>query len=115
MSSRGMDRSDDMRRYATERALQARRVRKSMHADLAEGRVTLEEVFASSNEDVLADRVSRAVSFVPKMGHARTARAMKEAGVMEGRRIKGLQVAFRQRDELLEIVDRMTGGKATGR
>lgn len=112
MSTEGMDRTDEMRRYATERALQARRVRASVHADLAEGRTTLEEVLLSQNKDVQADRVARAVSFVPSMGRFRTARALEEAGIPDNRRVRGLGPS--KRAELLKAVDRMTGGKATG-
>lgn len=98
--------TDEERAAALEKAAKARKERAEIREQLKDGKLSLSDVLARSDEPVIERmRVSALIESLPGYGKAKTAKLMEELEISESRRIKGL--GTRQREALLERL----GGK----
>lgn len=95
--------TEAQRRAALAKAAEARRVRAEMKELLRTGSLTLGEVFTrAEDENIVANtKVFAVLISMPGFGKIKAKRLMKELGIAENRRIRGL--GDRQRAKLLEI------------
>ncbi len=72
-----------------------------MRSQLKKGIITLQDVLDAADDEVVARmRVVYLLESLPQVGKVTSAKLMKEIGINENRRVKGL--GKRQRSELLE-------------
>tara|TARA_Y100000768_G_scaffold313177_1_gene247903 strand:+ start:499 stop:813 length:315 start_codon:yes stop_codon:yes gene_type:complete len=84
--------TDEQRRAALEKAAEARRVRAELKALIKMGSLTISEVLekSDSNEIVSRTKVLAVLESMPKIGKVKARRIMKEIGIAESRRLRGL-------------------------
>ncbi|WP_406066238.1 integration host factor, actinobacterial type [Streptomyces sp. NBC_01077] len=90
------------RAEASRRAVALRRERAGVLRDLEQGRTSLEAMLERRDDVAGPIRVRRLLEALPGIGPVRSARLMREAGISERRRIKG--VGPRQRERLLALL-----------
>lgn len=89
------------KRKALEKAQQMRSQRAAIREDLKAGRVTLRDVLANSDDEVVGRmRVAYLLQSLPQVGKVTSRKIMDEIGIHENRRVQGL--GKRQIDALLE-------------
>ncbi|MBE3575319.1 MAG: integration host factor [Firmicutes bacterium] len=99
MPSSGL--TPEIRRHGLEKAKEARHRRAVLRRQLKEGRLTLQEILASTEDDAIGQmRVRYLLQSLPHLGPVTAQRVMTEIGIDENRRVKGL--GKRQRQALLE-------------
>lgn len=91
----------EQRAAALEIASRARAVRKEPKEKLATGEIALAEVVESKDEAIRRMRVIDLIRAMPGYGPAKAATTMKECGIAESRRIRGLGKL--QKEKLLNI------------
>jgi hypothetical protein len=93
--------SPEQRAAALEKAAQARRVRAEVREALRTGQMSLTDVLARSEEDMIAGmKVKALLTALPGLGKVKSYRLMERLGIAENRRVRGLGV--QQRKALLE-------------
>ena len=93
--------TDEQRQAALEKAKAARIKRAEIREDLKSGKVTLQDVLAQKDDEVVGRmKVSTLIETLPGYGKAKAAKIMAELKIAESRRLKGL--GERQEDALLE-------------
>ena len=92
----------EQRAAALEKAAQARRIRAELKELLKSGSVSLERLFERADEDELIAgmKVYSLIASLPGVGKVKAGRTMKEIGIADNRRIRGL--SDRQRQALLD-------------
>lgn len=92
----------EQRQAALEKAAAARRLRAEMKELLKMGSLTLPRLFERADEDELIAgmKVYSLVASMPGVGKVKAGRIMKEIGIADNRRIRGL--SDRQRQALLD-------------
>jgi hypothetical protein len=93
--------TDEQRAAALARAGEARRVRAEIKQLLKTGTLTIEEVFARSDEDdlVAGIKVGSVVVSMPHMGKIKAIRLLEDLEIDGGKRLRAL--GPRQREKLL--------------
>ena len=93
--------TDEQRQAALEKAKAARIKRAEIREDLKSGKVTLQDVLAQKDDEVVGRmKVSTLIETLPGYGKAKAAKIMAELKIAESRRLKGL--GERQEAALLE-------------
>ena len=94
--------SPEQRQAALEKAAAARRLRAELKELLKTGSLTLPRLLqrADDEELVAGMKVYSLVSSLPRVGRVKAGRIMKEIGIADNRRIRGL--SDRQRSALLD-------------
>ncbi len=94
--------SPEQRQAALEKAAAARRLRAELKELLKTGSLTLPRLLqrADDEELVAGMKVYSLVSSLPRVGKVKAGRIMKEIGIADNRRIRGL--SDRQRSALLD-------------
>ena len=84
--------TDEQRRAALEKAAEARRVRAELKALIKMGSLTISEVLDKSdtNEIISRTKVLAVLESMPKIGKVKARRIMKDIGIAESRRLRGL-------------------------
>ena len=84
--------TDEQRRAALEKAAEARRVRAELKSLIKMGSLTISEVLekSDSNEIVSRTKVLAVLESLPQIGNVKARRIMKEIGIAESRRLRGL-------------------------
>lgn len=86
---------------ALKKAQEMRSKRAELRYKLKKGIITLQDVLDSADDEVVARmRVAYLLQSLPQVGKVTSAKLMKEIGINENRRVRGL--GTRQRSELLE-------------
>ncbi|HHY15811.1 MAG TPA: integration host factor [Firmicutes bacterium] len=86
---------------ALKKAQMMRSKRAELRSQLKKGIITLQDVLDAADDEVVARmRVVYLLESLPQVGKVTSAKLMKEIGINENRRAKGL--GKRQRSELLE-------------
>ncbi len=86
---------------ALKKAQEMRSKRAELRSQLKKGIITLQDVLDAADDEVVARmRVVYLLESLPQVGKVTSAKLMKEIGINENRRVKGL--GKRQRSELLE-------------
>ncbi len=86
---------------ALKKAQMMRSKRAELRSQLKKGIITLQDVLDAADDEVVARmRVVYLLESLPQVGKVTSAKLMKEIGINENRRVKGL--GKRQRSELLE-------------
>ncbi len=95
------ERSPEQRKESLELAMVARRRRAELRRDMKAGKLTL----ANALEDDRAQRlhVRQLLMSLPGIGSARAATIMRDAGIGDGRRVRGL--GPRQRENILRMTN----------
>ncbi|HEY8497187.1 MAG TPA: integration host factor, actinobacterial type [Limnochordales bacterium] len=89
------------KRRALAKAQEMRSRRAQLRQDLKRGAVSLREVLARQDDEVVKKmRVAYLLQSLPHVGKVTTARVMQEIGIDANRRVQGL--GSRQREALLE-------------
>ena len=91
--------TDEQRKAAAQKAIENRKKRTALKADLKDGKVAIAEVLGSEEEYVRKMRVSEFLGALPGLGKVRVAQLMNEIGIVESRRVGGL--GQKQREALL--------------
>ena len=93
--------TDAQRRAALEKAAEARRVRAELKALIKMGSRTITDVLdlADTNEIVSRTKVLAVLESMPKIGKVKARKIMREIGIAESRRLRGL--GDQQRAELI--------------
>ncbi|MFT7597254.1 MAG: hypothetical protein ACI8TP_000172 [Acidimicrobiales bacterium] len=94
--------TDEQRRAALEKAAVARRVRAEVKARLKMGTVTLPELLAQADADVMIAKIKvlAVLESLPGIGKVTARRKMEELSIAESRRLSGL--GPQQREKLLK-------------
>ena len=93
--------TDEQRQAALEKAKAARIKRAEIREDLKSGKVTLQDVLAQKDDEVVGRmKVSTLIETLPGYSKAKAAKIMAELKIAESRRLKGL--GERQEAALLE-------------
>ena len=93
--------TDEQRQAALEKDKAARIKRAEIREDLKSGKVTLQDVLAQKDDEVVGRmKVSTLIETLPGYGKAKAAKIMAELKIAESRRLKGL--GERQEAALLE-------------
>jgi hypothetical protein len=93
--------SKEDRIAALEKAKLARAKRAEVRENLKSGKLNLEQVIAMKDDEVVGRmKVSTLIETLPGYGKAKAEKVMKELGIAESRRLRGL--GERQREALLE-------------
>jgi hypothetical protein len=94
--------SDEQRQAALEKAKEARRARAELKERLKMGSITLTELLdqAADDEVVAKMKVIAVLESLPGVGKVKADRTMKEIGISESRRVRGL--GAQQREALLK-------------
>ncbi len=93
--------SKEDRIAALEKAKVARAKRAEVRENLKSGKLNLEQVIAMKDDEVVGRmKVSTLIETLPGYGKAKAEKVMKELGIAESRRLRGL--GDRQREALLE-------------
>ena len=84
--------TDAQRRAALEKAAEARRVRAALKALIKMGSRTITDVLdmADTNEIVSRTKVLAVLESMPKIGKVKARKIMREIGIAESRRLRGL-------------------------
>jgi hypothetical protein len=92
----------DQRRAALEKAARARRVRADVKEQLKAERLTLDDLFErAESDDILGKlKVVSMLESMPNTGKVKARRLMRDLGISESRRLRGL--GPNQRKKLLE-------------
>src|SRR5690554_4855082 len=86
---------------ALKKAQEMRSKRAEIRAQLKKGTLTLQEVLASADDEVISRmRVTYLLQSLHQIGKVTSEKIMKEIGINENRRVQGL--GTRQRDQLLK-------------
>lgn len=86
---------------ALKKAQEMRSKRAEVRSKLKKGSLTLQEVLASGDDEVISRmRVTYLLQSLPQVGKVTSEKIMKEIGINENRRIQGL--GTRQKDQLLK-------------
>ena len=93
--------ASEQRAAALEKEMQSRTIRKEAKEELAAGEIALSDALESEDEAVLRMRAIDLIQAMPGYGKAKAAKAMKECGIAEIRRVGGL--GERQKEKLLEL------------
>jgi len=93
--------TDEQRRAALVKAAEARRVRAEMKNLLKMGSISMSELLARSDDEVILAKmkVLAVLESLPKLGKVKARRTMEEVGISESRRLRGLGI--QQRAELV--------------
>ena len=92
--------TDEQKRQALKKAQEVRSKRAQIRAELKKGNMSLEEVLANADNDVIGKmRVAYLLESLPRIGKVRARQIMEEIGIDENRRVQGLGV--RQKEALL--------------
>jgi len=93
--------TDEQRRAALVKAAEARRVRAEMKNLLKMGSISMSELLARSDDEVILAKmkVLAVLESLPKLGKVKARRTMEEVGISESRRLRGL--GTKQRAELV--------------
>ncbi|MDD2201522.1 MAG: integration host factor, actinobacterial type [Firmicutes bacterium] len=92
--------TDEQKRQALKKAQEVRSKRAQIRARLKKGEMTLDEVLATADSDVIGKmRVAYLLESLPRIGKVRARQIMEEIGIDENRRVQGLGV--RQKEALL--------------
>lgn len=92
--------TDEQKRQALKKAQEVRSKRAQIRAELKKGEITLDEVLANADNDVIGKmRVAYLLESLPRIGKVRARQIMEEIGIDENRRVQGLGV--RQKEALL--------------
>ena len=93
--------TDEQRRAALVKAAEARRVRAEMKNLLKMGSISMSELLARSDDEVILAKmkVLAVLESLPKLGKVKARRTMEEGGISESRRLRGL--GTQQRAELV--------------
>ena len=93
--------TDEQRRAALVKAAEARRVRAEMKNLLKMGSISISELLARSDDEVILAKmkVLAVLESLPKLGKVKARRTMEEVGISESRRLRGL--GTQQRAELV--------------
>lgn len=95
----------EQRRENLEKAMRVRMARAELRADLKQGATDIRHVFEladSGHEEASGMRVKHLISAMPGYGFAKTRDLMRELGISESRRVRG--VGTRQRAALLGVL-----------
>ncbi len=88
------------KKQALEKAQKMRSERKEVREKLKTGAMTLGEVLAKDNDEVMGKmRVAYLLASLPRVGKTTAKKVMEEIGIDESRRVQGL--GKRQKDALL--------------
>lgn len=83
--------SDAERKAALKKAVEVRRQRAALKADVKKGKVKLADIIKKTNDPVIAKmRVSSLLSSLPGVGKARAQKLMEKVGIDASRRVQGL-------------------------
>jgi len=89
------------KRKALKKAQEIRSKRAQIRQELKQGKITLKEILAKMDDDVIAKmRVAYLLESLPRIGKIRTRKIMSDIGIDEARRLQGL--GNRQKQALLE-------------
>ena len=92
--------TDEQKRQALKKAQEVRSKRAQIRAELKKGNMSLEEVLANAEDEVIGKmRVAYLLESLPRIGKVRARQIMEEIGIDENRRVQGLGV--RQKEALL--------------
>ena len=93
--------TDEQRRAALAKAAEARRVRAEVKERLKMGSLSLPELLAQADDDVILAKmkVLAVLESLPKLGKVKARRTMDEVGISDSRRLRGL--GTQQRAELV--------------
>ena len=92
--------TDEQKRQALKKAQEVRSKRAQIRARLKKGEMTLDEVLANADDDVIGKmRDAYLLESLPRIGKVRARQIMEEIGIDENRRVQGLGV--RQKEALL--------------
>ena len=93
--------SPEARAAALEKAAAARRQRAELKEKLKMGSITLAELFDQADDEAIGKmKVLAVLQSLPGLGKVKAGRTMKEIGIAESRRVKGL--GANQRKALLD-------------
>jgi len=93
------------RKAALEKAKAARAKRAQIREDFKSGKLTLKQLIAKKDDPVIGRmKVSTLIETIPGFGKAKAEKVMKELGIAESRRLKGL--GERQEKALLERLEK---------
>ena len=93
--------TEEQRKQALEKAAQARKARADIKAQLKSGKLTLEQLLARSDDDIVGKmKASNVLESLPGVGKVRARKIMEELDISATRRIRGL--GAKQRTQLLE-------------
>ena len=97
--------SDDARRDALKKAVEARRARAELRVALKDGRLQLREALERADGDEVLGRmrVSAILEAIPRIGKVRARRVMEKLDISPSRRLRGL--GGNQRRRLLEAYE----------
>lgn len=90
----------EQREQALRKAVESRKATSAARAELKAGRIKLADVLEGKVPALQRAKVHAVLTTLPGVGKATADRALAEAGVAEGRRVKGL--GDRQRKALTE-------------
>ncbi|MGE5550174.1 MAG: integration host factor, actinobacterial type [Bacteroidota bacterium] len=91
----------DEKKKALKKAQEIRSKRAKIRQNLKNGKMTIRQVLADINDDVVAKmRVAYLLESLPRIGKVRTRKIMTDIGINETRRVQGL--GNRQKQALLE-------------
>lgn len=91
------------RQAALRKALEVRRQRAGIRAQLKKGAMSLSEVLSKADDKVVGRmKVSSVLESMPGIGKVRSNSILNDLGISQSRRVKGLGV--RQRDALLKRI-----------
>jgi DNA uptake protein ComE-like DNA-binding protein len=93
--------TEEQRKEALAKAAEARRKRAELKAQLKAEKVTLRDVLARQDEDVVGKmKVSSVLESLPGVGKVRARKIMEELEISTSRRVRGL--GAKQKDHLLD-------------
>lgn len=92
--------TEEQRARALEKAAEARKARAELKAKLKTGKMSLKDVLAKQDDDIVGKmKVSAVLEALPKVGKVRARKIMEEHEISASRRIRGL--GAKQREALL--------------
>ncbi len=93
--------SDADRKKALQKALEVRKKRAQLRADLKSGKVKLADVLKKANDPVVGRmKVSTLLESLPGLGKVRSRKVMEKIGISPSRRVQGL--GSKQKEALLK-------------
>jgi len=93
--------TEEQRKEALAKAAEARRRRAELKAQLKAEKVTLRDILARQDEDVVGKmKVSSVLESLPGVGKVRARKIMEELEISTSRRVRGL--GAKQKDHLLD-------------
>ncbi|MFF4244621.1 integration host factor, actinobacterial type [Streptomyces sp. NPDC001822] len=91
----------EARRSALKRAIAVRQERAELLAELKAGRISLQDVFRRDDPVVARTSVRRLLESLPRIGKIRAGQILREYGISETRRVRGL--GEHQKNRLLTL------------